>query len=110
MVLFAQSSCRANKAHRHCHANRLISNKYGEPGRGVRLVRELDEEEWPDIERIVGLRQEGLSWKATSDAMFELECQKLGKKPMLMAPREWTVWRCREAVKVWEQTMAGNPS
>jgi hypothetical protein len=66
-------------------------------------VREFDEDERPDIQRIVSLRQDGRSWQQTSDAMFELECQRLGKKPTLMAPRKWTVWRCREAVKVWQQ-------
>jgi hypothetical protein len=93
----------------------FVSNQYGEPGSHLvrhvgKLVCELDEDEWSDVEGIVGLRQEGLSWQATSNAMFELECQRLGKKPTLMAPRKWTVWRCREAVKVWEQLQTKVPT
>jgi hypothetical protein len=85
MVLFAHHRAGAKAAHRYCHVKQLASNQYVKPEyrwvrRGARLVRELDEDEWPDIERIVGLRQDSLSWQQTSDAMFDLECQRLAKR------------------------------
>jgi hypothetical protein len=72
--------------------------------------RTIDADQWADVQSIVRLRRQGLSWKRISHAMTQAECELTGRPFKLMTPRTWTDWRCRQAVEVydeWERNQAG---